>query len=255
MIRKPSVLITGAASGIGAATAVTLAKEGWNIALHTNQNSQGLFDVINACSVLGAKCISSTKSFGKLKQVDEFATDILDNISKAFGTLDALIINAGYASNWHWDKVEEEAICETFSVHFGQLLSLALHSKDSLKQSKRARIVVIGSFTTLPGTKQGKRFAISTAAKSAQENFAKSLALEFANINCTVNVIHPGYIEKDQNSTSPLSDEEWQQVVKNIPLKRLGTPDDIAACIKFLVSKNASYITGQSFSVDGGLTL
>jgi len=98
-------------------------------------------------------------------------------------------------------------------------------------------------------------FAATAAAKAAIESLAKTLAVELAPAGVTVNSVAPGYTQKDASGHSALSDSAWRNAIAKIPMGRIGVPDDAAALIAFLLSRDAGYITGQTIHVDGGLTL
>ena len=116
------------------------------------------------------------------------------------------------------------------------------------------RVVVISSFVNKSIGLNNKIFPITAAAKSALEALTQTLSFQLARDNVTVNAISPGYTKKD-GYHSALSQSEWDKIINKIPLSRLAMPEDIANLVNFLLSNEASYITGQIIKVDGGLSL
>ncbi len=123
-----------------------------------------------------------------------------------------------------------------------------------LQNSDWGRIVATSSFVAHVYAADGL-FAATAAAKAAIESLAKTLAVQLAPSGITVNSVAPGYTQKDASGHSALSDEAWRKASAKVPMGRIGVPDDAAALIAFLLSRDASYITGQTIHVDGGLTL
>jgi len=135
-------------------------------------------------------------------------------------------------------------------------LELATAALEDLKASSRGRMIGISTFFAHDFARVGGRYPASAAAKAGLEALVKSLAAQLAPSGCTVNCVAPGYVRKDAGSGhSSLSPEEWDRIAADIPLGRLAETDEIAAAIAFLMSDEASYITGQVLHVNGGLTL
>ena len=134
---------------------------------------------------------------------------------------------------------------------FSEIIKLCI---EDFKISSCGRIVVISSFVNKSIGLNNKIFPITAAAKGALEALTKTLSFQLARDNVTVNAISPGYTKKDGNH-SALSQDEWDKIINKIPLSRLARPEDIASLVNFLLSNEASYITGQVIKVDGGLSL
>ena len=140
---------------------------------------------------------------------------------------------------------------QTMAIAFSEIIKLCI---EDFKKSSCGRIVVISSFVNKSIGLNNKIFPITAAAKGALEALTKTLSFQLARDNVTVNAISPGYTKKDGNH-SALSQDEWDKIINKIPLSRLARPEDIANLVNFLLSNEASYITGQVIKVDGGLSL
>jgi len=140
---------------------------------------------------------------------------------------------------------------QTMAFSFSEIINLCL---GDFKLSQSGRIITISSFVNKNIGINDNIFPTTAAAKGALEALTKTLAFQLAKNNITVNSISPGYTQKD-GSHSALSEKEWNAIKNKIPLQRLAKPEDIANLISFLLSEEASYITGQIIKVDGGLSL
>jgi len=140
---------------------------------------------------------------------------------------------------------------QTMAISFSEIINLCI---EDFKKSNCGRIIVISSFVNKSIGLNNKIFPITAAAKGALEALTKTLSFQLARDNVTVNAISPGYTKKDGNH-SALSQDEWDNIINKIPLSRLARPEDIANLVNFLLSNEASYITGQVIKVDGGLSL
>ncbi len=132
---------------------------------------------------------------------------------------------------------------------------MAKEAAPFLQASERGRVVAISSFVAHRFSPSGDHFPASAAAKAALEALALSLASELAGANVTVNIVAPGYTQKDKGAHAALSQERWQEIIERIPFARLGKPDECAAAVAYFLSDEAAYVTGQIIHVDGGLGL
>jgi NAD(P)-dependent dehydrogenase (short-subunit alcohol dehydrogenase family) len=244
-------LVTGAASGIGAAIARRLAGAGARLALHTGKSRDRLESVATICRAKGAECKLL------LGELAEPATPVrlIEETTKRFGGLDGLIANAGFADKHRLADLEDDTFAYSLDVIAKGFYRMAKAAAPHLAQSKHGRIVGVSSFVAHVFRVPGAQFTASAAAKAALEGFAKSVAVQLAPHGITVNCVVPGFIQKDAGTHAALDPEGWKRVVANIPLGRLGQPDDVAATVYYLLTPDAAYITGQSIHVDGGLTL
>ncbi|MBI2253089.1 MAG: SDR family oxidoreductase [Proteobacteria bacterium] len=248
-----SILITGAASGIGAATARALASADAQILLHTKSNRTGLEKV---AAELEAKGTRTILALGDLAERHTGAR-LVENVVEAFGGLDIVVSNAGFPLRPLIGGLTRDEFDHAHAVIAGGLFALATAALPHLKSAgPQGRIVAISTHNAhlfLPGY---LNFPASAAAKAALETLVKSLALQLAPDGVTVNAIAPGLIAKDKSSgEQTLSPEEWQKLKARIPMGDLGSPADIAATVAFLCSPAARYVTGQVIHVDGGLVI
>ena len=250
---RPVALVTGAASGIGAATARSLAPASGALALHTRGSSEEsrarLETTAAVVRQLGAEAVTLT---GDLGAPGEGARIVGETIGR-FGRLDHLVSNAGFADKRPIVELTRADLDRSQQAMAGAFLEMAQAAMPALKTSGQGRIVFVSSFVAhrfVPGG----LFPASAAAKAAGEALMRTLAAELAPSGVTVNAVVPGYTRKD-GGHSALGAEGWRRAAEATPLGRIAEPDDIAALIAFLLSPSARHITGQAIAVDGGLSL
>jgi len=235
---KGNVFVSGASRGIGKSIAINFAKNNYNV-VGTSRKNFTLDENIKNFKPLKLDITSreDIKScFNELKSLN-----LLPNI---------LINNAGITSDQiflrmkdeDWDNVIETNLTGTFNLS-------KIFIKNMIK-NKNGRIINISSVSGLMGNPGQVNYSSS---KSALNGFTRSLAKEVGSRNITVNSIAPGFIETDM--TSFLDSQSKEDIIKNIPLRRFGNAEDISKVVMFLASEKASYITGQTISVDGGLLM
>lgn len=239
-------IVTGAGRGIGEAIARRLADNGAKVAIisRTEANSQRTAEAINAAHPDAAR---------------PYAVDIADfeavqtcfeGVLKDFGRADILVNNAGVTR----DNLAMRMSCEEWDAVLDTNLKGAFNATRAVLRTmvkqRYGRIVNISSVSGLMGLAGQANYA---ASKAGLIGMSKSIARELAGRNITVNVIAPGFIETDM--TSVLSEEIRQGAQAQIPIKRFGAVDDIAAALEFFASAEASYITGQVLAVDGGMSM
>ena len=245
-----SILITGAASGIGAATAKKLASKKVSLTLTTKHNLEGLKSVIKFAENKGSEVSYVCGDLSEKKFLKELVNLARNNT----GNIDQFVSNAGYADKKEFGEFNDDDLNRSFQTmanSFSEIIKLCI---EDLKKSSCGRIVVISSFVNKSIGLNNKIFPITAAAKGALEALTKTLSFQLARYKVTVNAISPGYTKKDGNH-SALSQDEWDKIINKIPLSRLARPEDIANLVNFLLSSEASYITGQVIKVDGGLSL
>lgn len=251
------ILITGAASGIGAALARLLAAPDRQLVLHTRRNLDRLEAVAAEARGKGARVACTG---GDLADPDVPAR-IIDSALQAGQGLAALVANAGFADRTEIAVLDDARFAASMDPIARGFLGLAraalphLASAGAIAGTGGGRIVAVSSFVAHAFRPGVPLFAASAAAKAALEALVKVLALELAPCGITVNAVAPGFTRKDAAAHAALEADRWKTIAAAIPLGRIGEPAEVAAAIAFLLSPAAGYITGQCLHVDGGLCI
>lgn len=233
-------LVTGASRGIGRACAQALAEQGFLVAIHFRSQEQQAREV--------AQLIPGSKIFQADLAQEESCKELCKNVKDAFGRIDVLVNNAGmsidqlitFAKPQEFDRLLDVNLRSTF--HLTKAVSRVM-----IKQ-KSGRIINITSVVGHLGNAGQSMYA---ATKGAITAFTKSIAFDLAPFGITANCVAPGFIKTDM--TDELPPEAQEAILGRVPLKRLGTPEEVAACVGFLASPGASYITGSTLHVNGGM--
>ena len=237
-------MITGATRGIGKQIALTLANEGYNIVLNYRTKNDELIQAKNEIESKNVKCLTvqgDVTNFEDCKQMIESAI-------KEFGKIDVLINNAGITKDMLLARMKKEDFKQVIDVNLVGTFNMTKNVISYMMKARNGRIINISSVVGISCNAGQTNYS---ASKAGIIGFTKSLAKEVASRNILVNAVAPGFIET--NMTDVLKQEVKDEIAKNIPLKRMGTPKDVANVVKFLASEDSSYITGQVISVDGGM--
>jgi 3-oxoacyl-[acyl-carrier protein] reductase len=245
------ILITGSSSGIGAALARRLAGPEISILIHARRNQDGAERVAADLRAAGAQVETA---FGDLGDAG-VPGRLVETAVAAFGGLDAVVANAGWADRADLLSSSDETLAVAHTGIAGSFVALARASLPHLEAGSGGRIVAVSAFGAHVFRPGVMAFPVTAAAKAALETHVRSLAFSLAARGITVNAVAPGFIEKEKGTSSALTEENRQAIVSAIPMARLGTADEVAAVIAFLLSKDAAYVTGQVIHVAGGLVI
>jgi len=239
-------VVTGASRGIGKAIVQMFAREGVDIAFNYYQNQESAEVLKKEVLACGVRCFASRVDIKDFEAVKQW----IDDVKQDMGGIDILVNNAGVVldkalmlmSAEEWRFVIETNLNGMFNATRACIVSL-------LKQ-KSGHIVQISSISGIAGLARQTNYC---ASKGGMNAFTKSLAKEVAGYGVRVNAIAPGYIDTD--IMSQFSEKQLADIKKTVPLGRLGSAEEVAACVRFLVSDAAKYITGQIIQMDGGLAI
>lgn len=236
-------LVTGASRGIGAATAVKLAQQGCYAIVNYLSQTEQAHEVVKQIEALGRRAIAIRADVSDYEQVER----MIEKAVTELGGLHILVNNAGYSSHGTIERLPIEEWRKMMAVTLDGAFYCARAAAPHMKQAGWGRIVNVCSLRAMTGSDHGAHYA---AAKSGLIGLTKSLALELAPA-ITVNAISPGYTNTEMNQKAFA--EKGEQIRSKIPLKRVAQPEEIAAVIAFLCSDEASYITGETINVNGGI--
>src|SRR6202048_4086639 len=243
---SPVVLITGALTGIGHAAAVMFAKEGARVVVSGRRDKQGQ-ELVAELQALGAEAIFVRTDVRK----DEEVRNLVDQTVKRFGRLDVAVNNAGTeGAPGPVTEQTDESFAATFDTNvLGTLLSMKHELRAMLPQGSGSIVNVSSAY----GSVGAAGASVYVASKHAVEGLTKSAALEVAGTGVRVNVVAPGTTDTGMLTRFTNTDENKAALVSTVPVKRLATSEEIAHVIAFVGSANASYMTGATIPVDGGM--
>ncbi len=245
------VLVTGAGSGIGAATARHIAAPDTALVIHTRKNAEGLDKVAETSRQKGASVVTVTGDLA----APPAAGDLVELARSKFGRLDQIVSNAGSARRAQFGTLTEaqlRADTDLIGIAFFRLVSAAL---PDLTASPWGRVIAVSSFVAHTFGANGTVFPATAFGKAGLEGLAKALAWQLATSGTTVNCVVPGYTRKDPSGHAALDPAAWETARLATPMRKLGEPTDVAAAISFLLSREAGHVTGQTLHIDGGLSL
>ena len=238
-------LVTGAGRGIGKAIAESLAASGHTV-ICVSKNPSSCGGVAEAIKANGGNAVARPVDVSDGKAVAAACEEIL----KEFGCVDILVNNAGITKDGLVMRMSDEDWADVVNTNLASAFFWTKGLLRPMTKKRWGRIVNISSVSGVQGNAGQANYA---SAKAGMIGLTKSLAREFASRAITVNAVAPGFITTDMTAALP---EETQQKIKSaIPLARFGAPEDISSIVNFLCSENAGYITGQCFSVDGGMVM
>jgi 3-oxoacyl-[acyl-carrier protein] reductase len=241
-----TVLVTGGASGIGKACALTFAQAGYNVVVNYGHSEQAALEVTKQCIELGVEAFAVKADVSKQDEVNA----MVDLTLKTFGSIDVLINNSGITKDNLLLRMTSEDFSDVLDVN---LLGTFHCIKAVVKPMMKARKGKIINMASVIGQIGNVGQANYAASKGGIIALTKSVARELASRNVTCNAIAPGFIQTKM--TDVLSDEVKSGILGQVPMARLGQPEDVANVALFLASDAANYITGQVINVDGGMVM
>ncbi len=241
-----TAIITGGSRGIGRAIALKLAEKGANIVVNYTSSPDKATEVVEQIKEMGREALAIKADVSK----EEDVSSLVKEVSKQFSTIDILINNAGITKDTLLIRMKDDDWDRVLDVNLkGTYLCTKLVAKKMMKQ-RSGKIVNITSVVGIIGNAGQANYA---ASKAGVIGLTKSSAKELAARGVNVNAVAPGFIHSDM--TDKLSDEVVENYAKNIPLGKMGDPEDVANAVAFLCSEEASYLTGQVLNVDGGMVM
>lgn len=241
-------LVTGSSQGIGAACALRMAAEGADIILNGRKLDERGEKLIAQINAMGRKAVFLAADISEVQGV----IDLVNNAIKAFGKLDILVNNAGVEKNhnfWEVTEADYDLVMDTNLK--GLFFGIQTYVKYCMANGVGGVVVNMSSVheeIVFP------HFAPYCASKGALKMLTRNLATELAPLNIRVNNVAPGAIATPINKSLLNDEDKLAKLLANIPMKKLGTPEDVAGIVAFLASDDARYVTGSTYFVDGGLT-
>lgn len=239
-------LVTGGSRGIGKAIALELAKNGYDIVVNYRSGNDELDALKKEIENNDVKCLMIKADVSKLIECEEMTKKVMEEL----GSIDCLVNNAGITKDNLILRMSEEEFDSVINVNLKGTFNVTKSVSPIMVKQRHGRIINLASVVGVVGNAGQSNYA---ASKAGIIGFTKSLAKELASRNILVNAIAPGFIDTDM--TKVLSDDVKENINKQIPLKRMGTAEEIAKVVNFLASDDSSYITGQVINIDGGMVI
>ncbi len=246
MLQEQTALVTGASRGIGRAIALELARHGANVVVNYAGNQERAEQVVAEIKELGTEAFALKADVANGEEVQVMVKETI----AGFGRLDILVNNAGITRDNLIMRMKEEEWDDVLNTNLKGVFHCAKAVTRQMMKQRYGRIINVASVVGVLGNAGQANYV---AAKAGIIGLTKTLARELANRNIHVNAVAPGFIETDM--TEQLNEETRSQLLEQIPLAALGKPEDIAAVVRFLASKDASYMTGQTLHVNGGMVM
>jgi 3-oxoacyl-[acyl-carrier protein] reductase len=244
LLENKTAIITGASRGIGRGIALTFAQHGCNVAFTYSSSVQNAQSLERKLNDLGIKAKSYQSNAADFDQAQALVNQVLEE----FESVDILINNAGITKDNLLMRIGEEDFDKVIEVNLKSVFNMTKAIQRTFLKQRHGSLIHMSSVVGIKGNAGQSNYA---ASKAGIIGFSKAIALELGSRNIRSNVIAPGFIETEM--TDKLSEEIVQQWRDGIPLKRGGTPEDVANACVFLASDLSNYITGQVLQVDGGM--
>ena len=234
-------LVTGASRGIGEAIARALAEEGWPVGVNYRKDAEGAERVVEGIESGGGSALAIQADVSDPAAADE----LFPPLEERFGPVLVLVNNAGVRADGLAPQLEDDAWDRVLDTNLTAPFRL---TRRALKGMMRARFGRIVNIASIVGQRANPGQANYAASKAGLIAFTSTVAAEVARRSVTVNAVAPGLVETE------LTEDIGDEMLQAIPARRAGTPEEIAACVRFLVSEEASYVNGTTLTVDGGMT-
>ena len=246
MLKDKVAIVTGGTRGIGRAIALKLADKGANIVINYRNSDKEAEELKAILEGKGVKVLTVKCDISNF----EDSKNLMDKCKEVFGKIDILVNNAGITKDTLIMRMKEEDFDNVIDVNLKGTFNCAKHASAIMLKQRFGKIINMTSVVGIAGNAGQVNYA---ASKAGVIGLTKSLAKELGSRGITVNAVAPGFINTDM--TASLSEKVKEEASKNIPLKRLGDPEDVANLVGFLASDAANYITGQVINVDGGMVM
>lgn len=241
---KQVVFVTGGSRGIGKAIALKFAENGYNVAINYVSDKTDTQALEKEFQNKGVECLIQKADVSKTDEVETLTKAIIEK----FGRIDILVNNAGITRDMLLIRMKEEDFDKVIEINLKGTFITTKAVVPYMMKKRNGRIINISSVVGVAGNAGQCNYS---ASKAGIIGFTKSVAKELASRNIRANAVAPGFIKTDM--TDVLNDEQKNQINSQIPMKRMGTPEDIANAVYFLGSEESSYITGQVLNIDGGM--
>ena len=235
-------LVTGASKGIGAAIAIALAEDGWAVGVNYNSDREGAERTVKAIEEAGGRALAVG---GDISDANGVANGLFDTLEEELGPVLALVNNAGITADGLAIQMEDDDWNRVIDTNLTAAFRMTRRAMRPMIKARFGRIVNIASVV---GPRANAGQANYAAAKAGLIGMTKTVAAEVARRGVTVNAVAPGFIATEMTEELP------DAVLDAVPAKRVGTPEEVAAAVRFLASDDAGYVTGSTLFVDGGMS-
>lgn len=242
-------IITGSSRGIGKAIAQRFSAEGAKVVINHRQSSDLAKNVVNDIKDIGREAISIKADVAQRAQTDHLRDETL----RTFGQIDILISNAGIIIDKPYIESTEEDWDAAMDCNLRGFFNVTQSILPHMIERGYGRVIATGSIINEVADFAGNKFAVCTASKGGILSMMHPIAAEMASHGITVNSVSPGYIATEMLDT--IDSAGLEEALRLVPMRRYGSPDDIAAAMVFLASDDAAYITGQTIRVNGGMSM
>lgn len=243
-LKEKVAVVTGSGRGLGAATALRLAREGAHVVIN-DLNGENAKAVSREVEQMGRQSLASIHDVSKIPS----AQALFAEVKSKFGHIDILVNNAGITRDGMLHKLTEDKFDEVIRVNVNGVFNCAQAASAMMIERRSGRIINLSSVSALGNIGQTNY----SASKAAVIGMTRTMALELARHGITVNAIAPGFFESVL--TQQIPSDVKDKLIARVPLKRIGRPDEIGALAAYLASEEAAYVTGQTFFIDGGLSI